>query len=94
MVSLKFIYEGLYAPQLDRNNSDDIKLSLKTFLQGIKWCYYSINCEGLCHHYKVIYDQIFTSSVVIFHIIFEILYYLFLIYFISFLFNYNITIVQ
>ena len=78
MVSLKFIYEGIYALQLDRNNSDDIKLSLKTFLQGVKWCHYSINCEGLCHQYKVIYDQIFMSSVIIFYIIFAIFYYLFI----------------
>ena len=78
MVSLKFIYEGLYALQLDRNNSDDIKLSLNTFLQGVKWGHYSINCEGLCHQYKVIYDQIFMSSVIIFYIIFAIFYYLFI----------------
>ena len=81
--------------QLDRNNGDDIKLSLKTFLQGVKWCHYSINCVGLCRHYKIIYDQIFMSSVIIFYIIFAILYYLFfLIYFISFLFNYPIIMVQ
>ena len=81
--------------QLVRNNSDDIKLSLKTFLQEVKGCHYSINCEGLCRHYKVIYDQIFMSSVVIFYIIFEyFIIYLFLIYFISSLFNYHVTIVQ
>ena len=45
--------------QLVRNNSDNVKLSLKTFLQGVKWRRYSINYEGLCCHYKVIYDQIF-----------------------------------
>ena len=28
--------------QLVRNNSDDIKLSLKMFLQGLKWHHYSI----------------------------------------------------
>ena len=64
--------------QLVRNNSDDIKLSLKVFLQGIKWHRYSINCEGLCRHYKIIYDQNFMSSVIIFYIIFEIFYYLFI----------------
>ena len=78
--------------QLVRNNSDDIKLSLKMFLQRVKGRRYSINCEGLCRHYKVIYDQIFMSSVVIFYIIFEIFF--IFIYFISFLFNYHVTIVQ
>lgn len=34
--------------QLVRNNSDNIKLQLKTFLQGIKWRCYSIDCEGRC----------------------------------------------
>ena len=68
----------LIPSQLVRNNSDDIKLSLKTFLQEVKGCRDSINCEGLCHHYKVIYDQIFMSSVLIFYIIFEIFYYLFI----------------
>ena len=34
----------------------------------------------LCHRYKVIYDQIFISSMVIFYIIFEIFYYLFILY--------------
>ena len=62
--------------QLVRNNSDDIKLSHKTFLQGVKGRRYSINCEGVCCHYKVIYDQIFMSSVIIIYIIFEIFYYL------------------
>ena len=33
--------------QLAKNNSDEIKLSLKTFLQEVKGCCYSINCEGL-----------------------------------------------
>ena len=32
--------------QLAKNNSDEIKLSLKTFLQEVKGCCYSINCEG------------------------------------------------
>ena len=48
------------------------------FLQGVKWHRYFINCEGLCRHYKIIYDQIFMSSVIIFYIIFEIFYYLFI----------------
>ena len=64
--------------QLAKNNSDEIKLSLKTFLQEVKKCRCSINCEGLCRHYKVIYDQIFMSSVIMFYIIFEIFYYLFI----------------
>ena len=33
--------------QLFRNKSDDIKLSLKTFLQEVKKCRCSINCEGI-----------------------------------------------
>ena len=69
--------------QLVRNNSDNIKLSLKMFLQRVKWHCYSINYEGLCCHYKIIYAQIFMSSVIIFYIIFEIFYYLFI-------FNYSI----
>lgn len=73
-----YLQKILTPSQLVRNNSDDIKLSLKTFLQEIKGCHYSINCKGLCRHYKVIYDQIFMSSVVIFYIIFEIFYYLFI----------------
>ena len=77
--------------QLVRNNSDDIKLSLKTFLQGVKWHRYSINCKGLCRHYKVIYDQIFVSDNILYILL---IIYLFIVYFISFLFNYPITIVQ
>ena len=63
--------------QLVRNNSDDIKLSFKTFLQRVKGRHYFINCERLRCQYKVIYDQIFMSSVIIFYMIFEIFYYLF-----------------
>ena len=66
--------------QLVRNNNDDIKLSLKTFLQEVKGFRYSINCERLCRHYKIIYDQIFISLVVILYIIFAIFYYLFILY--------------
>ena len=62
--------------QLVTSNSDNIKLSLKMFLQGVKWRHYSIDCEGCCHHYEVIYDQIFMSFVMIFYIIFAIFYYL------------------
>ena len=81
--------------QLVKNESDDIKLSLKTFLQGVKGRRYYINCEGLRCYYKVIYDQIFMLSVIIFYIIFEkFIIYLFLIHFIPFLFNDHITIVQ
>ena len=65
--------------QLVRNNSDNIKLSLKMFLRGVKGGRYSKNYEGLCRHYKVIYDQIFMSSMTIFYMIFEIFYYLFII---------------
>ena len=61
--------------QLVRTNSDDI---FEMFLQGVKWHHYSINCERLCRHYKIIYDQIFMSPVIIFYIIFEIFYYLFI----------------
>ena len=75
----KIYLQNILTPsQLAKNNSDEIKLSLKTFLQEVKGCCYSINCKGLCHHYKVIYDQTFMSSVVIFYIIFEIVYYLFI----------------
>ena len=73
-----YLQRILTPSQLVRNNSDEIKLSLKTFLQEVKGCRYSINCNGLCRHYKVIYDQIFMSSVVIFYIIFEVFYYLFI----------------
>ena len=53
--------------------------------QIFKWDRYLISCEGLCRHYKIIYDQIFMSSVIIFYIIFEIFYYLFILnYFIYF----------
>ena len=75
-----YLQKILTLPQLVRNNSDDIKLLLKTFLQEVKRCRYSINYERHCHHYKVIYDQIFISSMVIFYIIFEIFYYLFILY--------------
>ena len=60
------------------------------FLQGVKWDHYSINCEGLCRHYKIIYDQIFMSSVIIFYIIFEIFYIIFEIFYYLFIFNYFI----
>ena len=71
-----YLQKILTPSQLVGKNSDNIKLLLKTFLQEVKECHHSINCEGLCRHYKVIYDQIFMSSVVIFYIIFEIFIYL------------------
>ena len=67
-----------FDPRLVRNNSDNVKLSLKTFLQGVKWHRYSLNYEGLRRHYKVIYNQIFYISDNILYNILNILLFIYL----------------